>query len=100
MTLTVVGPVTPLHFCYDSFLLHQSYPFTLLRFCTKTEGKRPFLYVHIDLSDNRYGAKDIRFCTFTLLRFLKVVVGHCSVFKDHFFVAFLCRSLCEHFQKN
>ena len=45
------APFTLLRVCYDVVLLHLSYPFTLLRFCTKTEGKHPFLSVHIDLPD-------------------------------------------------
>ena len=63
------APFTRLRFCYDTFFLHQSYPFTLLRFCTKRREKHPFLCVYIDLRDNKYGDKDIRFSAFTLLRF-------------------------------
>ena len=51
------------------FLLQQSYPFTLLRFVQKRRELHQFLCVHIDLPDNKYGAKDIHFCAFTLLRF-------------------------------
>ena len=43
-----MAPFTLLRFCYDAFLLHQSYPFTLLRFCTKRREKQSFLSVHID----------------------------------------------------
>ena len=65
----VKAPFTLLHFSYDPFLLHGSYPFTLLRFVQKRREKHPFLCVHIDLHDNKHEAKDIRFCAFTLLRF-------------------------------
>ena len=37
----------------------------------KRGEKHPFLFVHMDLPDNNYGAKDIRFCAFTLLRFFE-----------------------------
>ena len=57
-------------------------------FVQKRRGKHPFLCVHIDLPDNNYGAKDIRFCAFTLLRFLKLIVLYYSVFKCLRFLAF------------
>ena len=37
-------------------------------FVQKRREKPSFLCVHIYLPDNKYGAKDIRFCAFTLLR--------------------------------
>ena len=40
-------------------------------FAQKRREKHPFLCVHIDLPDKTYGAKDIRFRAFTLLRFCK-----------------------------
>ena len=61
------GPVHNAPCRYDPFLLHRCYPFTLLRFCTKTEGKTSVISVLIDLPDNKYGAKDICF-----------VSSHCS----------------------
>ena len=42
----------------------------------KRREKHPFLCVHIDLPDNKYGAKDIRFCAFTLLQFCE---AHCWI---------------------
>ena len=95
--------------------------FTLFLYKTKTEGKHPFLCVHVDLPDNKYGAKDFLFFAFTLLWFCE---AHCwklqcfqkppflcvhidqirfrkppflwlstfdSVFNNLRFVAFLCR---------
>ena len=65
--------LTLLRFCNDPFLLHGSYKFILFCSYTKTEGirgKRPFLSVHIDLPDEKYGAKDVRRFAFTLFRFL------------------------------
>ena len=54
--------------------------FVMIRFCCidatrshysvsvqKRREKHPFLSVHIDPPDNKYGAKDIHFCAFTLL---------------------------------
>ena len=38
-------------------------------FVQKRSKKCPFLRVHIDPPDNKYGANDIRFRAFTLLRF-------------------------------
>ena len=109
--------------------------FVMMRFCCvkatrsyhsifvqKRREKDAFSCVHIDLPDNKYGAKDLRFCAFTLLRFCE---AHCwilrvlqrsqkppflcahiecvfeistfdSVFefrKPPFFVAILCRSV-------
>ena len=38
-----LGPLfTIFRFCYDPLSSHGSYQFTLLRFCTKLEGKHPF----------------------------------------------------------
>ena len=83
------APFTLLRLCYDAFLLHQRYPFTLLRVCTKMEGKNPFLCAHIDLPDNKYGAKDIRFlCVHIALDNVKLIVGYYSVFKNLRFCAF------------
>ena len=73
------APFTLLLFCFDVFLLHQNYPFTLLRFCTKRREKHPFMCVHIDLPDNKYGAKDIRFVLSHCSRFVRPR-SHCSVF--------------------
>ena len=60
--------------------------FVMMRFCSikatrphytvfvqKRRKKRPLLCVHIDLPDNKYGAKDIRFCAFTFLRFCEAL---------------------------
>ena len=70
------APFTLLRFCHDAFLLQQSFMFTLLRFCTKTEGKHSFLCFHIDLPDNKYGAKDLCFCAFT---FLQICEARCWI---------------------
>ena len=45
-------------------------------FVQKRREKHPFLCVHIDQPDNKYVAKDIRFCAFALLRFCE---AHCSI---------------------
>ena len=47
--------------CIKATRLHYSV------FVQKRREEHPFLCVHIDLPDNKYGAKDIRFCAFTLL---------------------------------
>ena len=70
---------TLLRFCWYPFLLHRSYPFTLPRFCTKTEREPPFLCVHTELPDNKNAAKNIRFCAFTLLRFCETHHQHVAV---------------------
>ena len=83
------APFTLLRFCYDAFLLHQSYPLTLLRFFGKKRREK------------------VRFCAFTLIclitntepkiyvfvrshcsGFVKLVVGYWSVFKNLRFCAF------------
>ena len=43
-------------------------------FVQKRGEEHTFLCVHIDLPDNKYGAKDIRFYVFILLRFVKLIV--------------------------
>ena len=58
---TFKAPFTLLHFCYDAFFVEFELP--------GGGEKHPFLCFHIDLPDNKYGAKDIRFCAFTLLWF-------------------------------
>ena len=63
--------------------------FVIIRFCCidatrsyysvsvqKRRGKHSFLSVHIDPSDNIYGAKDIRFCAFTLLPMFNRLLCH------------------------
>ena len=56
-------------------------------FVQKQREKHPFLCVHIELSDNKYGAKDIRFRAFTLLRFCK---AHCWILQRFQKPPFLC----------
>ena len=77
---------TLLLFRYDAFLLHQSYPFALLRFVRKQREKPPSLCVHIDLPDNKYGAKGIRFLRSHCSGFVKLIVGYWSVSKTTVFV--------------
>ena len=54
-----------IRFCYDPFLFHRCYPFTLLRFCAKTEEQTFVLSAYIDPSDNKYGLIDFDFIFFT-----------------------------------
>ena len=54
----------------------------------KRKEKHPFLSVHIDPSHSKYGAQDVRFCAFTLLRFCEAIVEYWSVFKNLRFCAF------------
>ena len=56
-------------------------------FVQKRTEKRPFLSVHIDLPDNKYGAKGIRFRAFTLLRFCE---AHCWILQRFQKPPFLC----------
>ena len=90
--------------------------FVIMRFCyIKATHSHPFLCVHIDLPDNKYGAKDIRFCAFTLLRFCE---AHCWIlqrfqkppflcvhidqvrFRKLPFLSHFCADQCENFHKN
>ena len=84
-------------------------------FVQKRKGKHPFSCVHIDLPDNKYGAKDIRFCAFTLFQFCE---AHCWIlqrfqkplflcvhidqmrFRKHPFLWSFCADQCENFHKN
>ena len=66
-------------------------------FVQKRREKHPFLSVHIDLPDNKYGAKDIRFCAFTLLRLCE---AHCSILERFQKPPFLCVHIdSQRFQK-
>ena len=57
-------------------------------FARKWRGKRPFLCVHINLPDNKYGAKDIRFCALTLLPFSEAPCWILERFQNLRFIAF------------
>ena len=74
--------------------------FEMMRFCCskathkhysvfvhERREKRHFLCIHVDLPDNKYGAKDIRFCAFTLLRFCE---AHCWMLERFRKPLFLC----------
>ena len=61
-------------------------------FCTLTEGKSSGLYDHIDLRQNKYGAKDICwfrkcFCAFTTLWFCE---NHCWLLERFQNPQFMC----------
>ena len=56
-------------------------------FVRKRREKHPFLSVHTDLLDYKNGAKNIRFCAFTLLRFCE---PHCSILQRFQKPPFLC----------
>ena len=60
--------------CIDATRSHYSV------FAQKRRGKHPFLSVHIDPSDNKYGAIDIRFCAFTLIQSVFENLRFCGAF--------------------
>ena len=91
---TSKAPFTLLRFCCDPFLFHRCYPFTLLRLCTKTEGKTSVFIpntepkISVFVRSHCSGSvkliveywsvsKKLRFCAFTLIQ---------SVFKNLRFV--------------
>ena len=102
---------TLLRFCYDAFLLHQSYPFTLLCFCAfallrfceacywilQRFQKPPFLCVHIDqmcLRKPPFLWISIFDCVFESLRFCGVFVQFSvnNFSETEVFSPFLCKN--------
>ena len=82
-------PITLLHFCLDPFLLHRCYPFTLLRCCTKTEGKiSVFVRSHWFRAFSKNKPPFLWISTFD------------SVFENLPFLWRFCADQCEHFNKN
>ena len=64
----------------------------------KTKRKTSVLCVHLDLPDNKCGAKDIPFCAFTLLRFCE---AHCWIVERFQKPPFLCVHIDQmRFQKS
>ena len=106
------GPVHTAPVFHDGFLLDQSHPFTLLRFCTKPEGKTSvFVRSHcsgfVKLVVGYWSVcKKIRFCEFELIKCVFKNLCFCGTSLS---VAFLkttafwwrsCADQCEHLHKN